>query len=302
MQELDHALELVLDRVRAGGLGGLGGVAGVRGEEGGRVVAPVVRQPELLQVRLVHVEMDGQELDRRDAQRDQVLDHGRVGHPGVGPLQFLRNIRVQLGLAPDVGLVDDRVAPRHAGAAVQPPVKVVADPDAGDQPFPFVHGPAVRVHQQRLLADGVKIRGGHGQREGLVFRRRPEAVARTGRNALHDAVVDAVGEVGQGLDLPGSPGRLKCDLKGGHAGRVHSHVGERTPGIVHGRRPGMRNADAQRKRSRSVYGGSCIYKGHNHCLKLSRAGQMAPVFVFMTFCSVRNSRLHTGMKRRVGGN
>ena len=134
----------------AGGLGGLGGVAGVRGEERGRVVAPVVRQPEVLQVRLVHVEMDRQELDGGDAQRDQVLDHGRVGHAGVRSLQVLRNIRVQHGLAADVGLVDDGVPPRDARAAVRSPVKVGGHPDAGDEILALVHGPAVGVQQQRL--------------------------------------------------------------------------------------------------------------------------------------------------------
>ena len=231
-----------------------------------------------------------------------MLDHGRVGHPGVRPLQVLRNIRVQLRLAADVGLVDDRVAPRDPRAAVQTPVKVVTDPDAGDQLLAFVDGPAVGVHQQRLLAGGIEIRGGHGQREGLVFRGGPEAIARAGGNALNNSVVDAVGDVGQGLYLPGSPGRLIFDLQRGHAGRVDGHVGERAPGIVHCRRSGMWNADPQRKRPRSVYGGSGIYVRHNHCLKLSRAGQMAPVFVFMTFCSVRTAALHTVMERRVGGN
>ena len=64
----------------------------------------------------------------------------------------------------------------------------------------------------------------------------PEAVARAGGNALHNAVVDAVGDVGQGFQLPAAPGRLVGDLQGGHAGRVDSHVGERTPRVVHGRR------------------------------------------------------------------
>ncbi|MNR51448.1 hypothetical protein D3C85_1711220 [compost metagenome] len=68
MQQLDHALELVLDGLRAEGLRRLGGVAGVRGKERGRVVAPVVRHAEILQVRFVHVEMHRKELDGGDPQ------------------------------------------------------------------------------------------------------------------------------------------------------------------------------------------------------------------------------------------
>ena len=44
------------------------GVHGVRGEVADRAVAPVVRQPLLVQERLVGDVVDRQQLDRRDAE------------------------------------------------------------------------------------------------------------------------------------------------------------------------------------------------------------------------------------------
>ena len=249
-------------------------------------------------MRFVHVEVHREELHGGDPQRDQVLDHGRVRQSGVRALEVLRDVGVQLGLPADVRFVDDGVAPRNPGTAVGTPVEVALHPDARDEILALVHRPAVGVQQQRLHAAGVEIRGGHGQREGLVVRRRPEAVPRTGRHAFDDAVVHAVGHVRQGFQLPDTPGRLVGDFQGGHAGRVDSHIREGTPRIVRCRRTGDRNADSQRKRPRGVYGGSCVYVGHNHCLKFSRAEQIAPDSVFLTKCSVRNSGVAYWNKRR----
>ena len=64
VQRLDHALELA--HLLAAGAGR--GVAGVRREVADRAVAPVVRQPLLVQEALVGDVVDRQQLDRGDAE------------------------------------------------------------------------------------------------------------------------------------------------------------------------------------------------------------------------------------------
>jgi hypothetical protein len=59
----------------------------VRREELDRVVAPVVRQPALDQVAVVHEGVDRQQLDRGDAEVAQVLDHRRRRQAAEGAAQ-----------------------------------------------------------------------------------------------------------------------------------------------------------------------------------------------------------------------
>ena len=65
----------------------------VRREEADRVVAPVVAQPAVDEVRVVDELVHGQQLDRRDAEPGEVLDRGRVGEAGVGAAQRLGDLR-----------------------------------------------------------------------------------------------------------------------------------------------------------------------------------------------------------------
>jgi hypothetical protein len=161
VQQLDHAFELVLYRLRSGLLRSPGGIRRVRGKERRRVVAPIVGHAQVLEMRLIQVEMDGQELDRGDAQAREVLNHGRVRHACVGAPEILGDVRVQHALAADVCLVDDRVPPRNVRIAVVAPVEAAGHPHVGKEPFALIHGPAVRVQQQWLIAVGIKSHGGH---------------------------------------------------------------------------------------------------------------------------------------------
>ena len=68
----------------------------MRGEIADRVVAPVVAQPALEQERVVDELMDGQELDRGDAERLQMLDRRRMREPGVRSAQLLRDAGMPL--------------------------------------------------------------------------------------------------------------------------------------------------------------------------------------------------------------
>ena len=109
VQRRDHLLELphlLAERADRA-------VRGVRGEVAEGVVAPVVGQAAADQERLGDEVVHRQQLDRGDAEVDQVLDHRRVGQPGVRPAQVLRHRRVQPGEALDVQLVDDRLRHRR---------------------------------------------------------------------------------------------------------------------------------------------------------------------------------------------
>ena len=103
-------------------------VRGVRREERHRLVAPVVRPPV---GRVERVELvDGQQLDGRDPEVDEVRD--LLDEPGVraAPRRVDARVRVR-GEPPHVGLVDDRVGERPAQRPVAlPVVAATVDHDA----------------------------------------------------------------------------------------------------------------------------------------------------------------------------
>ena len=108
MQPLDHGPELGL---------GLGrGIARLGHHEGHRVVAPVVAQAHGDEALLVEESCHGQELDRGDAQPQQVIDDGRVGEAPVGPAQPCRQRWMEPRQTFDMGLVEHRLGPGHARA------------------------------------------------------------------------------------------------------------------------------------------------------------------------------------------
>src|SRR5579862_8950558 len=92
----------------------LGSVPRVRGKETDAVVAPVIREFALQQVAVVDERMNGQQLDRRYAERSDVVDDLLGTHPGVGAALSLGHHRVKLGEALDVGFIDDCPIPGHA--------------------------------------------------------------------------------------------------------------------------------------------------------------------------------------------
>ncbi len=158
VQRLDHALELA----HLVAVGARRRVQRVRREVADRAVAPVVDQPLVDDERLVGDVVDGQQLDRSDAELLQVGEGVVGGQPGVGAAQVLPHAGMALGEALDVGLVDDRLRPRRARRAVVLPVEgLVDDQELGDRRLGvLVVGLEVGV--------GVVARGHVGQRVGRV--------------------------------------------------------------------------------------------------------------------------------------
>jgi len=145
VHRLDHALELRhLTSARA-----RGGVAGVGREVADGIVAPVVGESELEQVNLVDELVHRQQLDRRDTERREVLEHLRMSEPGIGSALMLGYRRMQFRDATNVGLVDDGVAPGRPGGAVVAPVERVIDDDAARHERRRIR----RVHDEVVAAD-----------------------------------------------------------------------------------------------------------------------------------------------------
>ena len=88
---------------------------GIGREEGGRIVAPGVGQPQRRQVALVDPGRARHQLDGGDAEAFQVGDRRRMGEAGERPSQGLRYVGVGAGEAAHVQLVDHRLAPRDRG-------------------------------------------------------------------------------------------------------------------------------------------------------------------------------------------
>ena len=104
-------------------------VAVVRGEVADRLVAPVVAQSALDQLRVVDELVHRQQLDRGDAEALQVSERGGMREAGVGAAKLAGHAGVQLGEALDVDLVEDRVGHRPSGRRVAVPVEVRGDDD-----------------------------------------------------------------------------------------------------------------------------------------------------------------------------
>jgi hypothetical protein len=82
-----------------------------------RVVAPVVDEPRLGEMPLVDRGRHGEQLHRRDAEPDEVLDRGGVRESGGRTAEMRRHVGMLPGEAAQVHLIDDRVAPRVGRAA-----------------------------------------------------------------------------------------------------------------------------------------------------------------------------------------
>ena len=117
VERLHHRLEL--GDLRAGHRGEA--VAGC--EERERGVAPVVLHAARSDAPLIHVLLDGEELDRRDSQALEVLDDGRVREAEIGPAKVLRHRRMGHRHTLHVHLVEHRVRPRHVRMTVAFPVE-----------------------------------------------------------------------------------------------------------------------------------------------------------------------------------
>ena len=120
----DHLLEF------AQRVGHVGSVARVRREKADRVVAPIVFEALLEQVIVVDEGVNRHELNGRDAQRFDVVHDGFRAQSGVKASELLVDLRVQLGEALDVRLVDDRAFPRNGSAPIfAMPIEIRIDDD-----------------------------------------------------------------------------------------------------------------------------------------------------------------------------
>ena len=211
VQGLDHRLELGHLLPAAAG----GGVGVVRGEEADGVVAPVVRQAALDQVRVLDELVHRHELDRGDPEPFEIVDDGRVADGGVGAADLLRHARVRLGEALDVRLVDDGVVVGQIRGAVVAPVEGRVGHHGQHRVAEAVHG-VVRlvvvveaVAEQGLVAVdlavdrlGVRVKQQLGRIApvpliGLVGPVDPEAVALAGTDSRQVAVPHEAVHLGQ---------------------------------------------------------------------------------------------------------
>ncbi len=126
MQVLHHLLELVdllpaLSRRR---------VLRVRRQVPDRVVAPVVAQAALDEVRVVNELVHRHELDGGHAQPPEVIDRRRMRERGVGAAQIRRNLRMPRREPLHVRLVHHRVMPAGLRRPVAAPVEIGVDDHA----------------------------------------------------------------------------------------------------------------------------------------------------------------------------
>ncbi len=205
-----------------------GRVRRMRGEVADGVVAPVVAQAPAQQMVLVRELVHGQQLHRRHAEPREVREGRRVRQPRVRAAQLGRDLRVQLGEAAYVQLVQDGVRPGGLGPVVVGPVVAVVDDDAlgdvrrgvplvahgvGDMllgPVPYVPVDLRRQRELPVHRAGVgveeqlgRVPAGAGPRVPAAVH--PVAVALPGADAGHEPVPDLVRQLGQrnpGLPAP----------------------------------------------------------------------------------------------------
>ena len=155
VERLHHALELahlLASPARRG-------IEGVRGEEADRRVAPVVRQPEVVQEPLVGDVVNRQQLDGGDAERTEVRQRLLGRETGIRAAQVVAHARMTAREPFHVHLVDDGVGPRGRRRPVVLPVEVLVDDDAlGDRRRVVVtvrHEIGVRI-RSRNVRQGVR--------------------------------------------------------------------------------------------------------------------------------------------------
>ena len=182
LQRLHHVAELA--DLLAEGAGRR--VTHIGGEEPDGVVAPVVPEPALEQVAVVHEVMDRHELDRGDAETAQVVDDRGMSDAGVGAAEMLGHVGMPGSQALDVRLVDHGLVPRDARRPIVTPRERGVDDDGLRHAVRAVAlvareigvGVSDRVPEQRVAPL-------HGARERARVRvdqklRRVEAVPRRG--------------------------------------------------------------------------------------------------------------------------
>ena len=108
VEMVDHLLELGEGKVVDAG------EAAIRRKEAERIIAPVIRQALVQQMVVVDEDVDGHQLDGGDADRLDVLDDVGVDQTTECALEQVRHLRVALGEAAHMHLVDQRLVKRRA--------------------------------------------------------------------------------------------------------------------------------------------------------------------------------------------
>ena len=218
-------------------LTGFAGVAGVRREVAESRVAPVVSPVGGEQAGLGRAGLHGQQFQRRHREALQILDDGRVGDALEGALQVRGDLRVQLGQADHVRLVDHRLFPGHPR------------PDrgrgGGDPAIDAGHHDGERHLAQGVDAGGrggdqVVIGGGDLPRVRVqqdlrrIAGRHPESVDLTRADVGHEGVPDAVGAFVHRHPSLGAVGGDQAQLDVGHPGHAVGDDGEVGAALIGG--------------------------------------------------------------------
>ncbi len=209
VQHLHHGLELVH---RVGDA-----VAVLGGEEADAVVAPIVGEAPVGELALVEERVHGKQLQRRHAERLQVLEHLRRVQARELAAVLRAHVGVQLGEAAHVHLVDDAIVARVVRVLVALPVEGRIDHAAlRDQGrgVVAVAGQVVALGADQVAEEGVapgeppreaarvRIEQQLVGVEAMTLRRLVRAVYAIavelpGREARHVAVPDEVGALAQ---------------------------------------------------------------------------------------------------------
>ncbi len=105
----------------------VGHVARFWREERQCVVAPVVRQPLLLEEAVLDEAVDRHQLERGHAEPLEVLDHAGMRQRRIGAALWNTHVVEELGEPLHVGLVDHRLGPGHVRRPVVAPRERVVD-------------------------------------------------------------------------------------------------------------------------------------------------------------------------------
>ena len=176
---------------------GLAGVAGVRREVAESRVAPIVSAVGGEQAGFGGAGLHRQQFQRGHRQAFQVLDDGRVGDPLERAAQLRRDIRVQLGQADDVRLVDHRLFPGHPrpdrGRIVRRSGDRRRRPRRPAAPCPGCRHRSMRRRSGRTRSLVTCRAYGSSRIFDRIPRRHPESVHLTRADVRHEGVPDPVG-------------------------------------------------------------------------------------------------------------
>ncbi len=237
VQARDHLLEL--------GHGAQRQIACLRREEADGVVSPVVAQPALEQLLVIHVGMHRQQLDGGHPQMAEVVDHRIVPQRGEGTALGLRDVGMLHGQSAHVGFVDHGPVPGRGRCTLCAPAESRIDHGTAwhvtgavaavetEIAIAVTQGVAEQVWGPLQFADDLLGIGIQQQLVGIeamaLFRRiravHPVAVTLPGPHVRQVAVPDLVGVLGQRDTLDFTVARVEqAEFHPGSVPRVQREV------------------------------------------------------------------------------